>query len=208
MTKKILMILDSDSIVLIGLDCETTGSDIDTGARLFNGALALKRDGLLHMREVNLRPDHYTWSVEAEKVHMISEDRVKSYPQALVAEKELEDFLLSILPSPSALLVPVGFNVGSFDLPFFRKAFPSLMQRFSHRVVDLNSLLLFLAVAGNGGVGTFEDLKKLFKERASKVIKEINPDLQAHQAGYDSLEALLILDQIRSVGLKNYSLLV
>jgi hypothetical protein len=87
----------------------------------------------------------------------------------------------------------VGWNVGSFDLPFVREYLPSLGDRFSYRSVDLNSILYSMADTDD----EYKELKGKAKARAELALRAAGVEPAWHDAGYDAAAALMAFKYLR-----------
>lgn len=84
----------------------------------------------------------------------------------------------------------VGWNVGSFDMPFVRRDLPNLAKHLSRRTVDLNALCFALGSQSQ----LFDERApgwEFFKKRSKRYAEEILGHTQWHDAGYDAKAALL-----------------
>ena len=87
--------------------------------------------------------------------------------------------------------IPVGFNVGSFDMAFIKVHMPRLHALFGYRSVDLNSLLIAEAVNRKSHL---IELKKWYKKKAESSALRICQD-GPHNALFDAAQAIFILQQ-------------
>lgn len=189
--------ISNNKFVFIGLDGEMSGIEPTQGARLIQAGVSYTLESAYITKEFTLNPGEHTWSLEAELVHKISPEVINKGPSSTEVDSILSLELNNLLSAHQAeLLIPIGFNVGSFDLPFFKMSLPKTASLLSHRVVDLNSLIFF--VSENIPVKDFETLKNNLKTEAKEKIDVLYPNSGAHSAGYDSLEALLIFDNLKN----------
>ena len=87
--------------------------------------------------------------------------------------------------------IPVGFNVGTFDMAFIKIHMPRLHEMFGYRSVDLNSLLIAEAVNRKAHL---LELKKWYKKKVESSALRICQD-GAHNALFDAAQAIFILQQ-------------
>ena len=82
-------------------------------------------------------------------------------------------------------LIPMGMNVGSFDMQFVRKWLPKTFALFGYRSIDLNSLIFLDSVRSETD---FYTLKKAAKAlgRSYALAKCPEEYRQAHNALYDA----------------------
>jgi DNA polymerase III epsilon subunit-like protein len=189
---------ESGDLLVTGLDCETSGSDLAAGHRLIQVGLAVLADGepriftsLVGWPENSW--DEQSWSPQAQAVHNISREQLAD---ALPADEV--DFLAeSWLLGHGALLgrrlvLSVGFNVGSFDHPFFARYLPRTRALITHRHVDLNSICFTM----DGWSGrNWQQWKDAAKTAAAAQLRHLGS--ASHDAGYDAAEAVLAWQWIR-----------
>ena len=81
--------------------------------------------------------------------------------------------------------IALGWNVGSFDLPFIHRDLPQLGQYMHYRTIDLNAVC-FAAAEVTGD--SYEYVKEEAKEYAAG---NFQSDATWHDAGYDAATSLL-----------------
>lgn len=175
------------AVRFIGLDGEMTSSDLSAGGTLIQLGLSMRdEDGVLWGKSVGINPfldkddSEIHWTRVAESVHGFTKEDLKIYGSAEEADQILVDWLIARgrTTRKRGENIPVGFNVGVFDMPFVKAALPKTYEFFSRRTVDLNPLLFAL-----DGVETdFNGWKDRAKQYA---IKQMGFENQ-HDAGWDS----------------------
>lgn len=173
----------------VGLDGEMSSSELEQGGRLIQIGLALA-DGSAYSAMIN--PGEMLWDEEAVAVPGISRSDLPSYVNSEEVDKNAYDFLISQGAKPNRRMktVPVGWNVGAFDMPFVRETLPLTYSLFSRRTVDLNALCFVLDSRNNLN---FESWKKRSKEYAIEKIGYEN----AHDAGWDAKMSLYCFEYLR-----------
>lgn len=170
-----------------------TSSELANGGALIQLGLAAIVDGEITSVDVGINPyfdgREVDWSMEAAAVHGIPLEIVQLFEPPREADLILVDWLTQIgaKTSSRARTVPVGFNVGAFDMPFVRDLLPNTAAYFSRRTVDLNALCFALA-----GKYNFETWKKLAKQYA---IEKIGYENQ-HDAGWDAMMHLYAFEYL------------
>jgi DNA polymerase III epsilon subunit-like protein len=180
----------------IGLDGEMSGIDINNGHKLIQIGLAKMVDGKMTSTSALLNPGKMAWSEEAEKVHLFSRDKIKKDgvdPKSV--DHALSDWVS--LKADRQNTITVGFNVGSFDLPFVSQTLPVLKSRISRRSVDLNSILFAISNTD----GQFQKIKSQSKNYAEEKMDGMFDGFKnrEHDAEYDAVMALYCFEYIRSV---------
>jgi hypothetical protein len=91
----------------------------------------------------------------------------------------------------------VGFNVGSFDLPFLKQSLPILASRLSRRVVDLNSIIFSMSDTN----AKFEKIKADAKDYAFEKMNGMFDGFKnrQHDAEYDAVMSLYCFEYLRAV---------
>lgn len=190
----------SGTNIYIGLDCETSSRSLSSGGKLIQFGISFySSDGGFYTFSDYVRNEEMAWDSEAELIHGISYDYLADKRSAVDVDNDLYTIIKDI-KSSNYNLVAVGYNVGSFDLPFFNEAFPLSMSLFSHRVVDLNSLCFLLDSVYSDPKGlTHSWSKPYLKDYAHSYMLSSGVNLQAHDAGYDAAEAIISLGFIQKV---------
>lgn len=119
--------------------------------------------------------------------------RIIEAPRPAEVEAALIDYLLRIGGRRGErLLVPVGWNVGSFDMPFFRRTFPEAAKLFSRRSVDLNSVCFTFGslLFGDPAARTWDAWKEQAKHFADRALYGVIPGGR-HDAYYDAAAAVV-----------------
>lgn len=161
--------------LFVGLDIETTGSDIDAGAGLIQiGAY----DGESRARFSSLVVPHagHSVTVKAMEVNGLNLDTIHAQaPAASKVDVQLYQFLLG-LGAEERSVVPIGWNVGTFDMPFVRRYLPHTAALFGYRSIDLNSIAF-----------TLNPKKLEVPKKASKRYAELEMGrTEWHDAGFDA----------------------
>ncbi len=171
-----------------GLDLETSGLEWEVNVPIQIG-LALESGAVFQSLIGGWDWKLWEWDGSAADVHRLTfKDLDGQPPPALVARR-----LLHWLDDQGVTgkLIPVGWNVGQFDMQFLRYHLPYLLGRFSRHVVELNSLC-----------AAFPDPAAIKLEAKAAAAQRIGDTPQWHTAGYDALAALhtfhWLRDQFRS----------
>ena len=144
----------------------------------------------------------YHSTVAGMAAHGIPPSTIAAARPAAVVDAELSAWLVAALAArgmgtDAKRLVPVGFNVGAFDLPFVQAALPRTYGLLSRRVVDLNAFCLAYGDTGRLLAGTapkWSGWKRLAQAHAEQQIRAAGITEPRHDAGYDALEAILALE--------------
>ena len=184
-------------LLVAGVDCETSGNDVNRGARLIQIGLALPTvDGLSIFSSLVGWPedswDDSSWSPEAEAVHGISRARLAVAPEPSIVDAQICEWLTDRgAKAGSRLILSVGFNVGSFDHPFIARYLPATRALLSHRCVDLNSVLFTFDGWHPGEEDGWDWLRWKSSMKADVASALRDHEGGAHDAGWDAAEALL-----------------
>jgi DNA polymerase III epsilon subunit-like protein len=165
-----------------------SSSELDRGGRLLQIGLALA-NGASYSAMIN--PGEMLWDEEAVAVPGFTREMLPSSVNFEEVDRNVYDFLVGQGASPKrrTKTVPVGWNVGAFDMPFVRKTLPATYSLFSRRTVDLNALCFTLDGKDNLN---FESWKKRSKEYA---IEKIGYE-DAHDAGWDAKMSLYCFEYL------------
>jgi hypothetical protein len=181
-----------------GVDGEMSSSDLDKGGRLIQiGVTAHTNiDGTLTKGDdafcTLLNPGPNTWSAIAEGVHGFTPADVNQATPATVVDDLLVRWLLDRGADRKRRVntIPLGFNVGAFDMPHIAAVLPKTSALFSRRTIDLNAVCFTLDGAEYGGSArSWDEWKALASTYAERTIAGLGSrgDVQAHDAGYDAL---------------------
>jgi len=137
--------------------------------------------------------DSYFKTDRAMAVHGLDLVTISAADPPAEVDAQLEQWLLARgADCEKRALVPVGYNVGAFDLPF--GAFlPRTSQLLSRRVVDLNAFCLAYEGRGpyQGSLPTFSGWKRLTKRYAAEKLTAVGLEESWHDAGYDAAAAIV-----------------
>ena len=189
-----------ESLIYVGLDCETssdnfqTGRPIQIGISIYVAGQLKEYQSYINHRELD------DWSAEAENIHHISPQTLLTAPEAQTVDEELFQWLNKELDYPAInSLVAVGWNVNSFDFHFLKPILPLTMGLFSRRVVELNSLIHLYSQTSLVAYRTFDELKEIVKSEGRETLDAYNIKGKEHQAAYDSALGLAIFSNLKDL---------
>jgi len=181
------------SLIFFGLDGEMSAPNLSDGGRLIQIGVAAGepegRDHSLFASLINPGPG-YTWSMRAEGIHGFRKDEVEAAPVAPEVDNALFSWLLDrgAEEGKRGNIIPIGFNVGAFDMPHVAEVLPLTYSLFSRRTVDLNALCFTLDGSEyNNNPVSWSGWKRLAKNFAERTIHEQGFPGAEHDAGYDAL---------------------
>lgn len=183
------------TFLYVGLDGEMSGTEVTEGARLIQIGLALP-NGSSYVAYIN--PGEMLWDEESAAVHKIERTALPSSENADQVDQNAFDFLVGQGADAKRRLntIPVGWNVGAFDMPFVKESLPKTYSLFSRRTVDLNALCFALDGKDDWD---FETWKKMSKQYAIERIGYEN----AHDAGWDARMSLLCFEYLSGTPKEN-----
>lgn len=183
-------------ITYIGLDGEMSSADISTGGKLIQIGMAKVVNGQMQSIGIMLNPGKMDWSSEAESVHQFTRSFVESNGlMPGLVDQDLADW--ADTGAGRRDTIAVGFNVGSFDMPFVKQSLPILFSKFSRRTVDLNALIFLMSDSDK----EFQRIKGNAKLYAEKQMEQMFDGFKnrQHDAEYDSVMALYCFEYLRSL---------
>lgn len=184
----------SEMIIPIGLDIETSTNNTLSGVIIQIGVAFYKNNEIYSEQWSVKYPISYwnndNWSLESSQVHNISKQHLDQSSNKI---QELDAILYNYLKSlnSEAIFIPVGFNVGSYDLMFIKKEMPKLHSILSYRTIELNTLFLIQSKKGDYININWSEKKK---HTINKIIAKLGED-KLHSAGFDAMLALHILEE-------------
>jgi len=191
---------DDRPIRLIALDCETTGLDLAAGNVPIEVGAAFRDDsGNVQWFEEPIWHDQgsFTWQAEAFKVNGYSLEQISDLAAADAADIVDARLATWLDAAGDYRLVPLGWNVGSFDWPFILKWLPITASLFkdrygnpAHQFADLNSMIFLLDTYGTPP--TKSGLQRLAEAQAEKDGMEV----RWHSGGFDSYASLLAFEKL------------
>ena len=192
----------SGNYIVVGLDGEMSSANLAKGGRLIQAGFSVLIKGKVEIFSQLLNPGPMEWDINAQKIHGFSQTQIESALSALEVDELAYQWLL---PRGGMLgegkLIPVGFNVGSFDMPFFLESMPKTASLFSRRSIDLNALCFSLEgmSSGVGKPKKFTGWKKAIDRETKKVLLALGYKVVKHDAGSDAAQALLGWIWIRGI---------
>jgi hypothetical protein len=174
----------------IGLDGEMSSAELSLGGRLIQIGLALNT-GATYGSMIN--PGEMLWDERAVAVPGFTRADIPAEENWERVDQEAYDFLESqgVNVKRRNKNVPVGWNVGAFDMPYVRETLPKTYSLLSRRTVDLNVLCFLLDGKDNLN---FDSWKKRSKQYA---IEKIGYD-NAHDAVWDAQMSLYCFEYLKT----------
>lgn len=188
---------------LVSLDLETTGTDIDAGAVPIQIGVAIRTDDghRVATEQVMISPrdcdQQYTWSARAEEVHGVDRQRSEQRgSKPFVAGARIITFLddYNFFASSKMDRWPLGWNVGSFDMPFVQRYLPALADVLSYRTLDLNAAVATMAALDGLDLNKVKNAAKAYAENMileQRLFRGSDGVAAWHDAEWDALAALL-----------------
>ena len=171
--------------VYCGLDTETTGTSPQS--EIIQIGLYVD-DELSCSYDVGHR-GNFHWEAKAFEINGFTFERIFNGIPVYKVDKYLETFVLDVCQKYDCepwQIIPVGKNVGSFDIPLVRRTFSLFSSMLSYRSLDLNALLL----AQYPNDEDYQAVKIFITERA---ILKVESEGQLHDALYDAELAIRFL---------------
>lgn len=180
----------------VGLDGEMSGNEILTGSKLIQIGFAIgkpHRSGVITFNQ-NINPGEMEWQQRASEVHGITREQIVTFDDPFTADDKCYKFLVDngADTKSRAKTIPIGFNVGAFDMPFVKQLLPKTSSLFSRQTVDLNAVCFALGESINweGKPAGMKMMKMLSKAYADEIVSKIEgDDWHAHNAAYDAAQA-------------------
>lgn len=193
-------------MIEIGLDLETSGSDINAGAVPIELGLVIddrrKLDRDIFDQRVggwDWENDPIEWDINAERVHKINMVELDDAPPAHIVDCMAVAWLYPLVKdTPRMERIPVGWNVAGFDMPFVDRHFPQLRALLSYRSIDLNAIVLAMAGLGGDPTARYRQTKTTVKDYARLNAEQIGFEQKWHVAWFDAWAALQSLECLRS----------
>lgn len=166
----------------IGLDTETTGTDVEQHALIQVGVYDPESGDVFRS---DIRPPlPYAIDPEAMEVNRFTVERIEAASPAQAVDDALVGWLASH-GLDGHLAHAVGFNVAGFDMPFIKRFLPRSYRVLSYRTIDLNAVLFSLAETRR--CGSYEDLKHAAKAYGATRVKGKEGSYGWHDAAFDAV---------------------
>lgn len=169
---------------IISLDIESSGREWQKHALLSIGIVDSKgAEFYVELKHLSLEIEPQAMRVNQMPISQIDIDSKE--PPRFTPKKADAEMLawLNERLGPKDQGIPMGLNIGSFDMPFVRRWLPRAAARLSYRTMDLNALMF------NRSLQTGEDfftLKHRLKVTANLYAQEKVPLLVQHNALFDA----------------------
>ncbi len=190
------------TVIVIGLDGEMSASSRDDGGKLIQAGFAAATSAGIDVFSSLIRMDGGLWAEQAAAVHQIPRAELSDAPAAPTVDEHAASWMRGHGGRGDRRhLVPVGFNVGAFDLPFFLDTLPATMSYVSRRTIDLNAVCFFLDGShcpARGEALDWRGWKAAGREFAAERLDTLGVAAGPHDAGWDAAEALVCYDWMRS----------
>jgi hypothetical protein len=194
------------AIHFLGLDGEMTAADLAAGGRLCQVglALALPDGGIdIFRSDIGWQPGDYHWEDQALAVNGFTHERIQAGPPPGDVDAAVLEWLRGhgIDLARRGQIVPTGWNVAGFDMPFVWHALPQASRAIGRRSHDLNSVcfLLHETVPYEGSQPKWSGWKKIAHRKAEERLSALGIAPAWHDAGYDAAASLAARDFLRSV---------
>lgn len=177
----------NDNFLFLGLDIETTGS-LQERAELIQIGLYVDDDHK-YVSDVGHKGKFY-WEPKAFEINKFTFERIWAGPPAFTVDKELEEFIFQLkrdFDCESKNIIPVGLNVGSFDMQFVRRTFPLFRSLLGYHTVDLNALMIYQMVNRTN----FDLYKTGLKAKCTPLVKSKGEE---HDALFDAELSIKMLN--------------
>lgn len=184
------------NFVPVGLDIETSTSDASTGELLSIGVVDFfnfenKAYYEVHHKRLTVEPE----AMRVNKIDVCTLDGANKESLYTIDNSLFVWFTEAKSRYATNHIVPVGFNVGSFDMPFVRKYLPITGGILKYRSIDLNALCFARALQQ---AYAFDTVKKRIKRSAVDQAKKILPQYDEHNALFDAMVAVFVLQDFTS----------
>ena len=192
---------DDRPIRLVAFDLETSGLDLAAGNVPIEVGAAFRDDsGNVQWFETRILHEagSFTWHPEAFKVNHFSLEEISDPRVANPAEIVDSDLAVWLDAAGDYRLVPLGWNVGSFDWPFAKKWLPITASLFkdrygnpAHQFADLNSMMFLIDASRDDGPS-----KSSIHHHVEWQAKIDDIEVRWHSGGFDSYASLIAFEHL------------
>ncbi len=183
---------------IISLDIETSGLDENVHSLLSIGSV---RRSDMKSFYVEVRHDLLTVTPQAMQVNGMDIAKINDSTRSSLAEVDLLfcEFLKSskfYRAHQKYTIIPVGMNVGSFDMQFIKKYLPVSASLFGYRSIDLNALVFEEAIRTDS---SFSQIKETAKVIGTSYAHAHVPELGPHHALWDAYSNIGVLEYLVNI---------
>jgi len=186
-----------ERLVFAGIDGEMSGTDPRRHKLIQIGVALSER----HVFSSRIGWPDAAYEVDALRAIGMSVEELAKGPPAEEVDEQLVHWLLERDIQEHGI-VPVGWGVSTFDLPFLVRQLPRFHAYLHRHAVDLNAVVYFLGgtVQYHGRLVTSAGWKHMAKRAAeSHVYYTQARHLKSHDAGDDALSATLAHCWLRDI---------
>lgn len=176
------------SIVFWGVDIETSGTVLAKHKTIQIGIAAGLRDVFVS----DIGWAECVCEEESLKVTGFTRERILAGPSPSLVDSACWGFANARI-NANTRIIPVGWNVAGFDMPFVRRDLPTFAKWMSYRSVDLNAICF--ALDGRNG-HKWDWWKEKVKKEAERLLGV--GGVQWHDAGFDAVAALLVFGLLKA----------
>lgn len=197
---------------VIALDIETSGVGEKNPVYTKSGEkFALLSIGCVRLSDLETfygeaKHREVVWSASAGRIHGLDANKLDADDKLTIAslDQNLFDWLKSDVfykEGKKYTLIPMGLNVGSFDMAFVKEWLPKTSNLFGYRSLDLNSLLFVEAATKEGG--RFPELKAQALAFGETIATTHFGSKARHNALYDAWVHLGMFSYLTNVNLED-----
>jgi len=171
----------------VGLDIETSANSVKLGGKILSIGCYDPIEDLQFYKEIRYKE----LMVQPEAMRINGMDITKCDHKDNMNLKSCDIELRKWLGNEKA--IPVGWNVGTYDMRFLREEMPKTFNTLGHRSIDLNALCFMTALKNDIG---WKAVKKNMKRYSGEILSKIFQGeswCHEHNALYDAYEAIVIL---------------
>lgn len=136
---------------------------------------------------------------DALRVNGITEEAIRNAPSAAVVDDQLEEWCVNEGIAHEEI-IPVGWAVSTFDLPFVRSALPKFSRFLHHHCIELNALCYSMSgtVPYLHYMPTRAEWKMMALKMAELALGLAGEPPAWHKAGYDAAASLVAWHWLRA----------
>ncbi len=142
--------------------------------------------------------DWWLWDDRAFEVHGITKEQLTQEGKDIhTVNVEAVEFIKARSQVWKGQRKLVGWNVGSFDVPFLRKHLLGIASELSYQSADLNAITFAIAEARGINFGALKDQAHIAGANGADNILGTGDRHHAHDAGWDAVAALGAWDYLK-----------
>lgn len=187
--------------MFVCVDIETTGLEWHRGHKTIQIGIYLPKTDESVAFSMGWRRGEYSYDPKAMDIHMIPHITIQAGEAPEFTDESMTEWIRSRSDSEERH-VPVGWNVGSFDMEFLKQHAPEFASLFGYQCLDLNSVVFNHNLMFDSDK---REIKNAARAHVEEMAKERPPyEVRWHDAKFDAWASWAALEFIQDMYSSQY----